>query len=99
MEMTDGRGPDRCIDASGCEAHGTGSLDFRLEQGEGGGDAIAYTVTRTHKGDFQGIAPTGRTTEARGVQIARFEDGRIAERWGSSDELGILRQLGVDSTG
>ena len=22
--MTDGRGPDRCIDAVGCEAHGTG---------------------------------------------------------------------------
>jgi threonine dehydrogenase-like Zn-dependent dehydrogenase len=27
MEMTRGRGPDRCIDAVGAEAHGTGSLD------------------------------------------------------------------------
>jgi threonine dehydrogenase-like Zn-dependent dehydrogenase len=27
MEMTKGRGPDRCIDAVGAEAHGTGSLD------------------------------------------------------------------------
>lgn len=27
MEMTRGRGPDRCIDAVGCEAHATGSLD------------------------------------------------------------------------
>ncbi len=27
MEMTHGRGPDRCIDAVGAEAHGTGSLD------------------------------------------------------------------------
>lgn len=26
MEMTKGRGPDRCIDAVGCEAHGMGSL-------------------------------------------------------------------------
>ena len=58
--------------------------------------AIAYRVTGTHKGAFHGIAPTGKTIEARGVQIARFEDGRIAERWGSSDELGILKQLGVD---
>jgi predicted ester cyclase len=32
------------------------------------------------------------------VQIARFEDGRIAERWGSSDELGILKQLGANPT-
>lgn len=60
--------------------------------------AIAYTVTGTHKGDFHGVAPTGKKIEARGMQIARFEDGRIAERWGSSDELGILKQLGVDST-
>jgi threonine dehydrogenase-like Zn-dependent dehydrogenase len=27
MQMTDGRGPDRCIDAVGAEAHGTGSID------------------------------------------------------------------------
>jgi len=27
MEMTHGRGPDRCIDAVGAEAHATGSLD------------------------------------------------------------------------
>lgn len=27
MEMTSGRGPDRCIDAVGCEAHGRGSFD------------------------------------------------------------------------
>lgn len=27
QEMTAGRGPDRCIDAVGCEAHGAGSFD------------------------------------------------------------------------
>ena len=27
--MTKGRGPDRCIDAVGCEAHGTGGADAR----------------------------------------------------------------------
>ncbi len=58
--------------------------------------ALAYTVTGTHQGDFQGIAPTGKTIKARGVQIARFVDGRMVERWGSSDELGILKQLGVE---
>jgi steroid delta-isomerase-like uncharacterized protein len=58
--------------------------------------AIAYTVTGTHRGDFMGIAPTGKKIKARGVQIARFENGKIAERWGSSNELGILKQLGVN---
>jgi hypothetical protein len=40
----------------------------------------------------------GRQISARGVQIARFRDGQIVERWGSSDELSILQQLGVDPT-
>lgn len=57
--------------------------------------AIAYTLTGTHDGVFQGVEPTGKRIEIRGVQIARFEDGLIVERWGSSDELGMLRQLGV----
>jgi steroid delta-isomerase-like uncharacterized protein len=55
--------------------------------------ALAYTITGTHRGDFLGVAPTGKQISARGMQIARFEEGKIVERWGSSDELGILKQL------
>ena len=58
--------------------------------------ALAYTITGTHQGDFQGIKPTGKKIKARGVQIARYENGRMVERWGSSDQLGILQQLGVE---
>ena len=57
--------------------------------------ALAYTMTGTHRGTFQGIVPTGKRIQARGMMIARFEGGKIAERWGSSDELGILKQLGA----
>jgi steroid delta-isomerase-like uncharacterized protein len=55
--------------------------------------AVAYTLTGTHEGEFHGVAPTGKKIEVRGVHIARFEDAMIVERWGSTDELGILRQL------
>jgi len=58
--------------------------------------AVAYTLTGTHEGQFQGIEPTGKTIEVRGLQIGRFANGQIVERWGSSDELGILQQLGVE---
>ena len=59
--------------------------------------AMAYTLTGTHNGPFQGIEPTGKKIKARGVQIARFDNsGKMVERWGSSDELGILKQLGVE---
>lgn len=58
--------------------------------------AFAYTVTGTHQGEFMGIPATGKRIKARGMQIARFEDGKMVERWGSSDELGILKQLGIE---
>lgn len=60
--------------------------------------AFAYTITGTHRGEFQGVAPTGRRVRARGMQISRFENGRMVERWGSSDELGILKQIGGVAT-
>ena len=58
--------------------------------------ALAYTITGTPQGDFMGIKPTGKKIKARGVQIARYENGKMAERWGSSDQLGILQQLGAE---
>lgn len=58
--------------------------------------AIAYTITGTHQGEFLGIPATGRQIKARGVQIARFQNGQIVERWGSSDQLGILQQIGAN---
>ena len=57
--------------------------------------AFAYTVTGTHSGDFLGVPATGRQIKARGMQITRFEKGEQVERWGSSDELGILQQIGA----
>ena len=57
--------------------------------------AIAYTLTGTHRGTLMGHAATGETVRVRGVQIARFADGKLVERWGSSDQLGMLTQLGL----
>lgn len=57
---------------------------------------VAYTLTGTHKGEFEGIAPTDKKIRINGIQIGRFEDGKIVERWGSSDELGIVKQLNAD---
>ena len=58
--------------------------------------AFAYTLTGTHKGDFMGIDGTGTPIKIRGMQISRFKDGKMVERWGSSDELGILKQIGTE---
>lgn len=58
--------------------------------------SFAYTLRGTHKGDFMGFSGTGKPVEVRGMQISRFKDGKLVERWGSSDELGILKQIGVN---
>lgn len=58
--------------------------------------AVIYTISGTHRGKFLGVAPTGRHISVRGMQVIRFEDGKIVERWGSADELGLLRQLDAD---
>ncbi|WP_158795557.1 ester cyclase [Pedobacter sp. L105] len=73
--------------------------DFKLEVEHLVADeecvAFAYTATGTHQGDFMGIPATNRAIKARGLQISRFEEGKMVERWGSSDELGILKQIGA----
>lgn len=43
--MTGGRGPDRCIDAVGCEAHGTGSFDAVLDKVKA---AVMLATDRAH---------------------------------------------------
>lgn len=57
--------------------------------------AFAYTLTGTHQGPFHGHDATGKQIKVRGVQISRFENNKMVERWGSSDEMGIFTQLGL----
>ena len=39
--------------------------------------------------------PAGREVVLRGVNIFRLADGKIVERWGRLDHLGLLPQLGL----
>ena len=57
--------------------------------------AIAYTLAGTHNGPLGKILPTGKKVKIRGMQISKFKDGKMVERWGSSDERTLLKQIGV----
>ncbi len=96
-----GLGPEGFIQYFGDLRKGFPDLNIAAEKLVADDDsvALAYTITGTHQGEFMGLAPTGRKISARGVQIARFENGKLVERWGSSDQLGILQQLGVKAAG
>jgi predicted ester cyclase len=52
-------------------------------------------LSGTHTGEFLGHAATGQRFTVRNVQVVGFRDGKVSERWGSTDELGILQQLGL----
>ncbi len=61
------------------------------------GDAVAerWTGRGTHRGEFQGIAPTGRRVEVPGVVFYRIAGGKIVEFRGSFDMMRMLQQLGA----
>lgn len=55
--------------------------------------AVVLTVTGTHKGPFQGMEPSGKSFSVRGIQVARFENGKAVERWGATDEATLMKQI------
>lgn len=61
------------------------------------GDRVVerWTGRGTHRGEFQGIAPTGRRVAVPGVVFYRIADGKIAGFRGQFDRLSLLQQLGA----
>lgn len=56
---------------------------------------IAWSGGGTHLGDLMGIPPTGKQGFMAGITFNRMRDGRIVERWGNNDQLGLFMQLGL----
>jgi len=49
----------------------------------------------THQGEMQGIPATGKSVSIPSITIFRMDNGKIAEGWLVSDNLGMMQQLGV----
>jgi C-1 hydroxylase len=56
---------------------------------------VRETETGTHRGEYQGIAPTGKKMTFTCVDTFKIVDGKIAEAWHVYDFLEFYRQLGV----
>jgi steroid delta-isomerase-like uncharacterized protein len=61
------------------------------------GDKVVtrWRMRGTHRGEFRGIAPTGKELDITGIGIFRFSDGKVVESWDNFDQLGMMRQLGA----
>jgi steroid delta-isomerase-like uncharacterized protein len=72
-------------------------LRVEIEDTVAAGDKVAVrgVVRGTHRGDLLGIAPTGRAVTVPLLDLNRLAAGRLAERWGLIDLLGLLQQVGA----
>lgn len=62
------------------------------------GDRVVfrYVCKGTHRGEYQGLHPTGNTFEMSGVWLGRIANGKIVEAREDGDALGWMQQLGME---
>jgi steroid delta-isomerase-like uncharacterized protein len=72
-------------------------LKVQVEDLVAEGDKVVARVrlTGTHKGDFHGAPPTGKSFSIEFVDVIRLVDGKFVEHWGVADELSMMQQLGM----
>jgi len=72
-------------------------LHFTIEDMVAEGDKVAVRITGkgTHKGEFLGIAPTGKQATWGATNINRIVGGKFVETWEQVNVLAILQQLGA----
>lgn len=61
---------------------------------EGDRVALRLHLVGEHRGQFMGLAPTGRPIHVNGQTILKFTDGLVVERWTIADLAGLMSQLG-----
>jgi len=62
---------------------------------EGDFVAVRVSAAATHKGDFRGIAPTGKGWEATASVWYEVQDGRISDFWVNWDWLAFMEAIGA----
>jgi len=92
-----GRGPES--EKKRVTLYRTAFSDLRLTVedmiAEGETVVARWSCRGAHKGDLNGIAPTGKQFVISGVSIVRFAGGKMVEGWINWDALGLMQQLSV----
>ena len=72
-------------------------LHFTLEEIIAEGDKVMTRalLRGTHRGEYLGIAPTGKPVAVMGMVVVRIAHGKFQEGWLMMDNLGLLQQLGM----
>ena len=80
---------------------GFSDFHFELMKIVAEGSHVVYLgrATGTHDGTFFGVEPTGKKVSVIGINEFHLENGKIVERWGVFDVLGMMQQLGMIPAG
>ena len=70
-----------------------GTVGQSIEDGEMA--CAQVTITGRHTGDWMGVPASDKSFEIECIDIIRLEDGKCAEHWGVTDNLGLLMQIGA----
>lgn len=62
---------------------------------DGDMEACHVIFTGTHGGEMAGVPATGKTVEFGGTDIIRVVDGKVAEHWGTTDNMRLMQQIGA----
>ena len=62
---------------------------------EGDKVVIRWTMRGTNHGEFMGAPATGKSVSVGVIEILRVAGGQVVERWGQSDFMGMMQQLGL----
>ena len=92
-----GRGPDSEKKRVTLYRNAFPDIRLTIEDLIAEGDTVVarWSCRGTHKGDLNGIAPTGKQITITGVTVARVSNGKMAEGFVNWDALGLMQQLGV----
>jgi steroid delta-isomerase-like uncharacterized protein len=92
-----GRGPESEKKRVALYRNAFPDIRFTIEDIFAEGETVVarWSCHGTHKGDLNGIAPTGKQFNITGVSIARFTNGKMFEGFVNWDALGLMQQLGV----
>jgi predicted ester cyclase len=56
--------------------------------------AIYWTASGHHRAPFMGHSTSDARVHFTGIEIIRIESGKVVERWGEWDGLGVAAQIG-----
>ena len=68
---------------------------FEDQIAEGDKVATRLTLHAVHTGEFQGMPATGNQIVVPQIAIHRIQNGKIVEVWVSSDDISMMKQLGL----